>query len=225
MHTVSIAYCISMVWGIIYSYRSQSYKCRIIIIHHGFSLDSFLRKGGALWLPPHHLALTVHRHEQQYPNRPTSPQMDSQQKAAISLRRGTKHLLSQMGVARSPGEMRGPLRGERPSFSGSKTVSVLCEQWRPSSVLAALISQPVQAGAKLIWESSMRGRNMGTHRRREVMRSRWVYTLGFIQCVALCLLTQESYTLLSSEDKQTSTGLCLVKLLVSSNFNSYSICT
>lgn len=117
--------------------------------------------------------------------------MDSQQKAAISLRPGTKHLLSQMGVihTQSPGEMKGPLRGERASFSGSKTVSVLCEQWRPSSVLAALISQPVQAGAKLIWERSMRGQ--GTHRRREVMRSRWVYTLGLIQCVALASLKVE----------------------------------
>lgn len=73
----------------------------------------------------------------------------------------------------SPRDMRGLLREKSACFPGSKTVSVLCEQWRPSSVLAALISQPAQAGVKLIWRSLTRGRNIG----EEVMQSMRVLTL------------------------------------------------
>ncbi len=43
----------------------------------------------------------------------------------------------------------------------------VCALWAAETILAAaLISQPAQAGVKLIWKSSMRGRNMETHRRR-----------------------------------------------------------
>lgn len=120
----------------------------------------------------------VHRHEQQHPNRPTKP--TEGQSAVITPRWGTKHLLSQMDVINtgSPGEMTGETATS--SSSPSCTESVLCEQWRPSLVLAAFISQPVQAGVKLIWKSSMRDRNMETHGGRGVSEPVGVHT-GLIQ--------------------------------------------
>lgn len=161
-------------------------------------------------------------------------QRGSQQKAVILLRREAQSTYYHRWMSHTldlPGRWEGCRGGESASFPGSQTVSVLCEQRRPSSVLAALTSQPVQAGVKLIWKSSTRGRNGETHRRRGDAECacvggrigpHWRYSLPlaifqvekssklFLQKLTYCCWVQKQEMTQQSEPAITSTAQHLI---------------